>query len=474
MKTKIVILGAGPGGYVAAVRAAQQGGDVTIIEKENVGGTCLNWGCIPSKIYKQTADTLETFKRASEFCISDSVCGQVNLSQLQARTTKIIEQQSKGIHGLLKKHSISFIHGTGTLSSNNTVTVTHQRGDTTTVEFDKLILATGSSPTPLPFLPFDGKNILSSNDIFRLKNIPETITIIGGGVIGCEFACILSSFGCKVTVVEGLDRLLPLPSVDKECSKLLLREMKKKKIKVELNTTLKSANDDGTLVRMELCPVGNPESGKIKILETEKVLVCIGRKSNNYDVGLATAGVEHTERGWVITDQTLVTSNPNIYAIGDALGPEKIMLAHTASTEAEIAAENCFGANKKMDSSVMPSGIFTTPEIGCVGLSQEQAEEQFGAQNIRHESALFRTLGKAQVLGELAGQAKIICEKESGKIVGVHIAGPHATDLLGEATLAIKRGVTAQQLAETIHAHPTLPEIMLETAFKLTDIPLHG
>ena len=365
MKPKIVILGAGPGGYVAAIRAAQQGGDVTIIEKENVGGTCLNWGCIPSKIYKQTADTLETLKRASEFCISEAVCGQVDLPQIQARTRKIIEQQSKGIQGLLKKHDISFIHGTGTLSSKDVLSVAQKDGKKTTVEFDKLILATGSSPTPLPFLPFDGENILSSNDIFRLTNIPATITIIGGGVIGCEFACILSSFRCKVTVVEGLDRLLPLPSVDKESSKLLLRKMKKKKIKVELNTTLKSAYDDGTLVRMELCPAGDPENGKVNILETEKVLVCIGRKSNNYNIDLETAGVELTDRGWVITNQTLVTSNPNIYAIGDTLGPEKIMLAHAASTEAEIAAENCFGA-----------------------------------ENIRHESALFRTLGKAQVLGD--------------------------------------------------------------------------
>lgn len=473
MKAKIVILGAGPGGYVAAIRAAQLGGDVTIIEKENVGGTCLNWGCIPSKIYKQTADTLETIKRSSEFGIAGTSCGHVDLPLLQARTAKIIELQAKGIEALLKRQSITLIYGMGTICSNKTIAVTDSEGCTKNVSYDKLIIATGSTPTPLPFLPFDGENILSSNDIFSLSTIPQSITIIGGGVIGCEFACILNSFGCQVTVVEGLDRLLPLPAVDSECSKLLLREMKKRKIKVILNSTLRAANNTGAFIDMELGS-SLAENEKTELIQSEKVLICIGRKVHNLDLGLENVGVSTTNRGWIITDATMQTTNPDIYAIGDILGPEKIMLAHAASTEAEIAAENCLGGKKIMDSSIMPSGIFTMPEIGCVGLSQEEAEAQFGAENIRAESSLFRTLGKSQVLGELAGQAKIISNSKSGKILGVHIAGPHATDLLGEATLAIKMGATVEQLADTIHAHPTLPEIMLETAFKIIDMPLHG
>lgn len=473
MKQKIVILGAGPGGYVAAVRAAQLGGDVTIIEKENLGGTCLNWGCIPSKIYKQTADILETIKRSSEFCITGTTCGHIDLSLLQARTAKIIALQSTGIKALLKSHNISICYGTGTITSDKIIATTNNKGETANIPYDKLIIATGSTPAPLPFLPFDGINILSSNDIFSLSSIPQSITIIGGGVIGCELACILSSFGCQVTVIEGLDRLLPLPSVDTECSKLLLREMKKRKIKVVLNSTLREAKDTGESIQMELGS-SQAENTKTEFLESEKVLICIGRRANNSELGLGSVGISTTDRGWIITNRKMQTTISNIYAIGDILGPEKIMLAHAASKEGEIAAENCFGAEKSMDSSIMPSGIFTMPEIGCVGLSQEEAEKKFGVENIHAESVLFRTLGKSQVLGELAGQTKIISNRKNGKILGVHIAGPHATDLLGEATLAIKMGATVEQLAATIHAHPTLSEIMLETAFKVMDIPLHG
>ncbi|WP_041277486.1 dihydrolipoyl dehydrogenase [Desulfotalea psychrophila] len=474
MKVKIVVLGAGPGGYVAAIRAAQLGGDVTVIEKENVGGTCLNWGCIPSKIYKQSADTLNSIKDSASFCIDGISEGKLNLERLQERTKGIIASQSKGIHGLLAKNSISYIGGEAKMSGSHSLSVTRKDGETEEVQFDKLIIATGSTPMALPFLPFDGDRILSSDHIFSLKEIPESITIIGGGVIGCEFACILQSFGVEVTLVEGLERLLPLPSVEEECSKLLLREMKKKKIKVELKTTLASASQKNGMVQLNLVSQGKNGTEKAKQIESEKVLVCIGRRASSASLDLDQAGVETTKRGWISTGANLQTTVPHIYAIGDVLGPERIMLAHTASTEAEIAAENCFGGAEEMNWQVMPSAIFTMPEIGCVGLSEAQAAELYGKENIRAESSLFRTLGKAQVIGELAGVTKIVCAKEDGKILGIHIAGAHATDLLGEATLAVSNGITAKQLTKTIHAHPTLAEILLETAFKIEDMPLHG
>lgn len=473
MKTKVVVLGAGPGGYVAAVRAAQSGGDVMIVEKAHAGGTCLNWGCIPSKIYKQTADTLLAVREAKKFCITGVEGGAVDLSMLQAHSQKIINSQIGGIEGLLQKHGVEKVEGQGTLTGPNSLEVHTANGETRSLDFDKLIIATGSEPTALPFLPFDGKNILSSNDIFSLDTIPASLTIIGGGVIGCEFASIMNAFGVQVNLIEGLDRLLPLPSVDEECSKLLLREMKKKKIKVEVNSSVASATEteEGWSLELNCTARGKTTT---KTIVSEKVLVCIGRKSINAGLNLEKAGVESDQRGWIVAGDNLVTANKDIYAIGDALGPAKVMLAHSASTEAEIAVENCFGKNKNMDWSIMPSAIFTMPEIGCVGLSEQEAVERYGADSIVAESTLFRTLGKAQVIGEIAGFCKIICYKESGKILGVHIAGPHATDILGEACLAIKLGATAEQVAETIHAHPTLAEIMLETSFKVVGMPLHG
>lgn len=473
MKAKIVVLGAGPGGYVAAVRAAQMGGEVTIVEKAQAGGTCLNWGCIPSKIYKQTADTLLTIGEAEKFCVTGVQGGTVDLTLLQAHSQKIIDSQIRGIEGLLQKHGVEKVAGFGKLAGPNCLIVEDQESETRSLEFDKLIIATGSEPTELPFLPFDGKNVLSSNDIFSLDKIPASLTIIGGGVIGCEFASIMNAFGVQVNLVEGLERLLPLPSVDEECSKLLLREMKKKKIKVEVNSSVASATETEGGWSLELNCTARGKT-TTKTIVSEKVLVCIGRKSINGVLDFEKAGVECDPRGWIVADESLKTANDNIYAIGDTLGPARVMLAHSASTEAEIAVDNCFGKNKTMDWSVMPSAIFTMPEIGCVGLSEQEASEAYGADNIVAESTLFRTLGKAQVIGEIAGFCKMISNKESGKILGVHIAGPHATDILGEACLAIKLGASAQQVAETIHAHPTLAEIMLETSFKITGMPLHG
>lgn len=459
---------------MAAIRAAQLGGEVTVVEKEKVGGTCLNWGCIPSKIYKQTADTLKSIQRAEDFCITGAGSPKVDIDLLRQRAAEIIEAQAKGIHSLLEKNNVKLLQGTGTILSSTELEVETEDGSREVLGYDKLIIATGSSPAPLPFLPFDGQKVISSDHIFDMTEIPASITIVGGGVIGCEFACILSSFGSKVTLIEGLDRLLPIPSIDEECSKLLLREMKKKKISVKLKSTLLSANSDGTTVTMEVGASDPAKRKKIETIESEKVLVCIGRKANSTNLGLDNAEVKTSPQGWILSDDKLQTNIDNIYAIGDALGPEKIMLAHAASTEAEVVTENCFDAEKTMDYTAVPSAIFTMPEIGSVGLSQTEAEEKHGAENIGAESALFRSLGKAHVIGEIAGQAKIVFQKESRKILGVHIAGPHATDLLGEATLAVKAGITVEQLAETIHAHPTLSEIMLEAAFKATDSPLHG
>ena len=477
MSTKITIIGAGPGGYVAAIRAAQSGAEVTIIEQENVGGTCLNHGCIPSKIMITTAEMLEKFNRAGEFGIRTEGTPRVDMQRLMERKNSIIKTQIKGILGLLSHHKIRYIKGAAYIKDQGLITVQNPGDEEIEVAWDKLIIATGTQPLSIPSLPFDGYKIISSNDALCLEEIPESTMIVGGGVIGCEFACILSALGSKVTVVEALPRLLPIPSVDEDCSKILQREFKKKKIKFMVNKTVESFEKIDTNLKVIISSspfLENPSEKDKKplVVEVEKMLVCIGRKPNSDNIGLENINIETDERGWIPADDHMKTNVENVYAIGDILGPAKIMLAHVASTEGEVAAENAMGESKKMEYDVVPGGIFTSPEVGNVGLTETQAREQ--GINVRADSVLFRTLGKAQVIGEIAGQAKIISNADTGKILGVHIIGAHATDLIAEGTLAIKLGATVKDLTETIHAHPTLAEVMLETSFTAIDRLLHG
>lgn len=477
MKQKIAIVGAGPGGYVAAIRAAQMGADVLLVEKSKVGGTCLNHGCIPSKVLKKTADLLDSMKKADGFGIdnlADPVC---NMASLSRRKDSVISAQAGGIHALLKKHRIHFLTGQAHIPKTRELEVTVDDGSKSTFSWDRLILATGSRPSTIPSLPFNGQTILSSDDVLDLKEVPEFMTIVGAGVIGCEFAFIWSSLGAKVTLVEALDRPLPLPSVDEDCSKLIAREMKKRKINLQVNRTVQEVEEvEGKLnLVFGPSPFKDKPSAKeqqITTGQTEKLAVCIGRKPNTEGLGLENIGVETDKAGWVIVDETLQTAAEGVYAIGDLLGPSKVMLAHVASTEGEIAVENCCGGSKSMSYDCIPGAVFTSPEIGTVGLSEREAREKYA--NVRGDSVLFRTSGKAQVLGEIAGQAKIVSDGDSGKILGVHIAGPHATDILGEAGLAIQMGASVKDVAGTIHAHPTLAEILLETSFKALDLPLHS
>ncbi len=477
MATKIAIIGAGPGGYVAAVRAAQQGAQVTVIERENVGGTCLNWGCIPSKIMITTAAILENFHRAAEFGIKAEGTPSADMQRLMARKDTILQTQRKGILGLLKHHNIRHLDGDAYIESQGMIAVRKSDEPDVAVPWDKLIIATGTQPLNIPAFPFDGESIISSNDALCLQEVPQSIMIVGGGVIGCEFACLLSALGSKVKIVEAMPRLLPLPSVDEACSKSLQREMKKKKISFVVNKTVDSFEkaDERLRVTMGPSPFLETPSDKDKIpviAEVEKMLVCIGRKPNSDNIGLENIGVETDAKGWILADDRMQTNVENVYAIGDILGPDKVMLAHVASTEGEVAVDNAMGKQKRMSYDVIPGAIFTSPEVGNVGLTEAQAKEM--GLNVRADSVLFRTLGKAHVIGELGGQAKIVSDVDTGKILGVHIIGPHATDLIAEGVLAMQKGVTVKELAQTIHAHPTLAEIMLETSFKAIDQALHG
>ncbi len=477
MAARITIMGAGPGGYVAAIRAARLGAEVTVVENDNVGGTCLNWGCIPTKALKATAEAIAIARRLPEFGVTASGEITPDVRAVMARKNKIVETLVEGIRKAFKSYHIELLEGTGTVQASDRVTVEGKDGRITEVLGDRLILATGSKPLDFPSFPFDGKKIISSNEALLLDSIPEEIIIIGGGVIGSEFAFIFKELGAKVTIVEALDRIIGLPSIDHDMSVTLQREMKKNKIKIHLNRTVTKTETmrDGK-VGVTLGP--SPFLAEVKEKDREPleltadlVLACVGREINTKGLGLQKIGLELHPKGWIPVNEKMETNIPNVYAIGDVLGPEKIMLAHVASAEALVAAENCLGGNRTMNYDVVPAGIFTFPEVANVGLTEAQARER----GIEYEAdtALFRELGKAQAMGDIAGQVKIVSEARTGKILGVHIIGPHATDLIAEATLAMRLGATTEDLASTIHVHPSLSEAILEAASAAQDRSLH-
>jgi len=477
MAQRIAVIGAGPGGYVAAIRAAQLGAEVTLIEQETVGGTCLHWGCIPSKVMRTTAELLNNFRRSREFGIV--VQGDLfpDMKALMARKEAIVKSQVKGIVNLFNHHKVRHLTGYGTIQGPGRCEAKLADGRDLEVPWDGLILALGSRPLQIPALPFDGTRILSSNDALELEDIPESLLIVGGGVIGCEFACIFAALGSRVTVVEALSRLLPLPSVDESCSKVIQREMKKRKIEFMVDKTVQSVDIDGGRCRATIGPSPyGPRPGekdqKPLTVDSEKILVCIGRETNTGGTGLEKLGVKVDSGGWVVANEHMETGVSQVYAVGDVLGPSKFMLAHVATREGLIAAENVMGGRRTMHYDVVPGVVFTTPEVADVGLTELQAKAQGFA--VRSDSILFRNLGKPHVIGEIAGEAKIVWDGETGRILGFHMVGAHASDLIAEGALAIRTGCTVSDLAETIHAHPTLSEVMMEVSFKALGRPVHG
>jgi len=477
MASRVVVIGAGPGGYVAAIRAAQLGAEVTLIEKERVGGTCLNWGCIPSKVLRTSAELLDRVHRGREYGLAFEGGVSLDLKALMARKEKVIENQARGIVDILKHHRIQYIQGVGTIAGPDRVTVRGHDEEAWEIPWERLILALGSAPLDIPGLPVDGRKILSSNDALEVQRVPKSLLIVGGGVIGCEFAFIFSAFGSQVTLVEAKSRLIPLPSVDEDCSKVIQREMAKRKISVILESTVSRVEDKKEGLQVFLGPSPFVESPSDKVrrpasVEVEKVLLCVGRRPDTAGVGLERIGLKVDDNGWVVADETMKTSASRVYAIGDVLGPSKVMLAHVASREGMVAAENAAGGTARMSYEAVPNVIFTMPEISNVGLTEAQAKAQ-GFQ-VRAESVLFRNIAKPHVIGEIGGMAKIVFDGGSGRVLGVHLVGACASDLIAEGALAVKSGRTIQELADTIHGHPTLAEIMSEVSMKALGKPIHG
>jgi dihydrolipoamide dehydrogenase len=446
---KLGILGAGPGGYVAAIKAAQLGAQVTVVEDSEVGGTCLNRGCIPTKTLLASTELYEKIKEAEDFGIEVEGTVRANIKKIIERKNKVVQTQVKGIKGLFKSYGVELVYGRGRLVSEKEIEVSSEDGQKK-MAFDSIIIATGSRPAEIPIFPFDGKNIINSTDALEMEEVPKSILIVGAGVIGCEFACIFNALGAEVTMVELLPRAVS--TEDEEISQLLERELKKKKIKLfkEVKAERVEVKEDGVHTFLS--------NGKEIV--TEKVLVSIGRAFNSDGIGLEEAGIEKGQRGEIKVTKTLKTNVDGVYAIGDVIGG--MLLAHVASKEGIVAARNIMGASEEMDYSVVPAAIFTSPEIGSVGLREHQAREQ-GIDYITGHFQ-FRALGKAHAMGEISGLIKVVADKKTDRLLGVHIIGPHASDLVHEAAVAIRAGLKVKDIAETIHAHPTLAEGLMEAA----------
>ncbi len=457
---KLTILGAGPGGYVAALRAARLGAEVTVIEESEVGGTCLNRGCIPTKTLIASAEVLHKARNAGSFGLKLDGTISPDIQKIVERKNKVVATQVKGIRSLFRSWGVRLMEGRGVITGPRSIKVTLRDGSTEEVNTDRMIISTGSRPARIPVFPFDGERILSSDNAINPDSIPSSLLIVGAGVIGCEFAFIYREFGSEVTLVEMMPNAVS--TEDAEISAILERELKKKKIRLLTNTSVEKVDvkKDGVSVQL---------SGG-SVVDAEKVLVSIGRAVNSEGIGLEDIGVKKGARGEIIVDNRMQTNVDGVYAIGDVVGG--IMLAHLASKEGIVAAENALGGNSEVNYDVVPAAIFTSPEIGSVGLREKQAAEK----GLRYKTGRFqfRALGKAHAMGEIAGLFKIIADEETDRILGAHIIGPHAADLIHEVAVAMEKGLTAGDIARTIHAHPTLSEGIMEAAEDVHDAAIHA
>lgn len=455
---KITVIGAGPGGYEAAIMAAKLGADVTVVEKDRPGGTCLNRGCIPTKALLASADVMHTVKNASKFGIDVDGTVKSDYKKIIERKNKVKDLLIKGIEHLFEKNNVRLVKGTGSFLNEKTVEVVKEDGTKETIGSDKVIIATGSVPVCPGVFKYDGKVVVTSDELLELEEAPESIIIVGGGVIGCEIGQFLKTMGTKVTIVEMLDQILP--NEDKDVSKQLLRQFKKDKIKVITGNGISSVKVSDDKVKAVL------QDGKE--LEASLMLVSIGRRSYTDNLNLDNAGIEKDERGRIIVNDKMETNVDGIYAIGDIVNSP--LLAHVGSKEGIIAAENAMGSNQSVSYKAVPRGVYTEPEVSGVGVTEKQVIES----GIPYKIGTFdfRGLGKAQAMDKIQGFVKVIVDKDD-VIIGASIVGAHATDLLAELTLAVECGLTAKQVGNVIHPHPTLSEAIMEALHDVHNKAIH-
>jgi len=464
MDYDVCVIGAGPGGYVAAIRAAQLKQKVVIVERAKAGGICTNWGCIPSKTLLHGAGIMHTLKHAKDFGITVGDI-KVDLSQLRAKKDRVIGRLVGGVELLLKKNGVEWIGGEATFVNANEVTVKVKEGGSKSIKAKNFIIATGARAIELPHLKPDEKTILTYVGALEIDGPPKDFVVIGGGAIGLEMAEVYAAFGSNVTVVELMQTILP--GFDADLCKAAAENLRKSGIKVLAGTKVASAQKtkDG---RWSLS-LESADGKKLDPIECDKILVSIGLRPNTESIGLDKAGVKLDPKGFIITDDTMRTSAKNIFAIGDVVG--KKLLAHKASREGHIAAENCAGHNMAMDYRALPGTVFLHPEVSTVGLSEEEAKKA------GHEVAIGKfpvsVLGRSVATGTNEGLVKMVVDKKTDRILGVHIVAPTAGDMIAEAALAIEFDARSEDWAATIHVHPTFSEATMEAAADVMGAAVH-
>ncbi|MBI3656269.1 MAG: dihydrolipoyl dehydrogenase [Acidobacteria bacterium] len=450
-KTEVVVIGGGPGGYVAAIRLGQLGKKVLLVEKENLGGVCLNVGCIPSKALITAAKRVAKIKEASKMGITIQGL-HIDFGKMLQWKGDIVKKLTSGVAQLCQGNCAEILYGVAKFRTANQIDVQTKDGSEV-VEADHCIIATGSLPIQIPGFAFDGERVISSTEALSLPRIPEKLVVIGGGYIGLELGIMYAHLGAQVTIVEMMAQLLP--GFDPEIVKVINQSLKKKGIPFFVNAraTRYEKTDTGVRVYVE-------NAGKEQVLEGDHVLVTVGRRPNSEGLNLAAAGVAVDSHGFIAVDKQLRTGTPNIFAIGDVAGNP--MLAHKASKEGEVAAEVIAGRNATRDYKAMPAVIFTDPEVATVGLSA--AEATASGREIRTGKFWFAASGRALTTGDTDGFIKVIVDAKSHEVLGLAIVGPEASDLISEATLALEMGAYAEDIGLTVHAHPTLGESVMEAA----------
>ena len=463
-KKSVIVIGGGPGGYVAAIRAAQLGAEVTVVEKQYLGGTCLNVGCIPTKCLLHSAELVEQIKTQGKDIGVEVEGVKVNFPQVIAHKNAISKQLTSGVAGLLKMNKVKKVDGTAKFTGEKQLEVTKADGSKETMTADAIIVATGSvnAQPPIPGLK-ENPNCIDSTGALSLEKLPQTMVVIGGGVIGLELACAYAAFGTKITVVEAMDHMLPM--LDGDLTKIGVAHMKKMGMDFHLECPVQS---------VESSPVGakvvcKDKSGKTVSFEAEKVLVAIGRKANTAGLDLA-AGKIDNDKGRILVNDKMETNVPGVYAIGDCVFGHA-QLAHTASAMGEVASENICGLEAHYCEKTNPTCVYMEPEAASVGLTEGQCK----AQGIAYKVGKFpmSANGKALILNGGEGLVKIIAGAEYGEILGMHIIGPRATDLIAEGALAIEGEMTLDEIIDTIHSHPTVTETMREAALNADKRAIH-
>ena len=456
MKYDIIVIGSGPGGYVAAIRASQLGKKVAIVEKAELGGVCLNWGCIPTKALLKSAQVYTYCKNAAHYGVAIEGEVKPDWEKVVARSRTVAETMSKGVAFLMKKNNIDILAGFGHLAGEGKVDV-----DGTIYEADAVILATGARPRQMPFMQVDGEHVISSKEALTLPTLPQSMIVVGSGAIGSEFACLYASMGVKVTVIEYMPQMMPLE--DEEVAKAMERSFRKMRATVMTSTTVKNvAVVDGQ------CHVDIEGKKGAETLTADVVLSAVGVKSNIENIGLEEMGIS-VERDKIVVDEHYQTSAAGVYAIGDIIATPA--LAHVASAEAIHCVEHICGLTPDaVDYSTIPSCVFTSPEVASVGMTEQQAREK----GIEYKVGRFpfTASGKATAAGDRDGFVKLIFD-ESEKLIGAHMVGATVTEMLGEPTLAKRLGATAHAIAKTIHSHPTMHEGLMEAAEAAIGAAIH-